>query len=172
MLDVAVGSHNLCSLPCPQVAECTCSEASQVLEQTLSSSHQMGYITWVAYARYVWHSIWMEQNGLGHMIQRQGEEPLGYICRLEGWAWEGCRVAGTCDVGTGLARMCQDEPMLHTVQFPHPLHISIVCDSLMIHTDYFHECKVPHTRSHFHSQPKLEECGMCHCDGIISFVHP
>ena len=67
---------------------------------------------------------------------------------------------------------CQDEPMLHTFQFPHPLHISIVCDSLMIHTDYFYECKVPHTRSHFHTQPKSEECGMCHCDGIISFVHP
>ena len=66
---------------------------------------------------------------------------------------------------------CQDEPMLHTVQFPHPLHISIVCNSLLIHTDYFHECKVLHTHSHFHTQPKSEECGMCHCNGIISFVH-
>ena len=66
---------------------------------------------------------------------------------------------------------CQDEPVLHTVQFPHPFHISIVHDSLMIHTDYFHECKVPRTLSHFHTRPKSEECGMCHCDGIISFVH-
>ena len=78
MLNMAMGSNNLCSSPCPQAAECTCSEASQVLEQTLSSLHQMGYITWVVYARYVQHSIWMEQNGLWHMIQRRGEEPLGY----------------------------------------------------------------------------------------------
>ena len=70
VLNAAVGSHNLHSLPCPQAAECTCSEAGQVLEWTLSSLHPTGYVTWVAYARYVWHSIWMEQNWLGHMIQK------------------------------------------------------------------------------------------------------
>ena len=79
VLNAAVGSHNLCSSPCPQAAECTCLEVGQVLERTLSSSHQMGYVTWVAYAKYVRHSIWMEQNGLGHMIQRRGEEPSGYV---------------------------------------------------------------------------------------------
>ena len=75
------------------------------------------------------------------------------------------------EVFVELPTPCQDEPMLRTVQFPHPLHISIVRDSLLIRTDYFHECKVLHTHSHFHTQPESEECGMCHCDGIIPFVH-
>ena len=104
VLNVAVGSHNFCSLPCPQATECTCSEAGQVLEQTLSSLHQMGYVTWVVYAKYVRHSIWMEQNGLGHVIQRRGEEPseyadwkagpgedaerLGHV--MWGLDWQGC----------------------------------------------------------------------------------